>query len=157
MQVNNTLTIDRRRTSGNIKSGKKGVRSIPDQKEATPFQQILETVLPPDDVESYDMLALWNELPDIERKVIEFPTDENLDYYKDLVKRIAAATLKKNTSVKKLKRKNQRGETFELSVMQIIDKRLQQMTNMMHSPRNSAFQLLSTLNEIRGLLLDIRN
>lgn len=157
MRLSPTELSSKRNQSGKSRSARSASVEKAATGPATPFIEILNNILPPDDVDSYDLNVLWSELPGAERRLLDSPGDENLTVYRDIVKRIAAATLKKNVRVKKLKRKNRRGETVELSVIEIIDERLQKMALLMHSGRNSAFALLKTAEEIRGLLLDIRN
>ena len=121
----------------------------------SPFQLILEEILPPEQ-ENLDLHSLWSRLPDLEKDLIAKPVQENLDTYKDAVRKIARETLRKNVRVKKLRRKNRRNEIVELNVIEILDDRLQKMALMMQSPANSAFTLLKTMDEIRGILLDVR-
>lgn len=121
----------------------------------SPFQLILEEILPPEQ-DNQSLRNLWSGLPDLEKELIARPTQENLDVYKNTVRKIAQETLRKNVRVKKLKRKNRRNETVELNVIEVLDDRLQKMAIMMHSPGNSAFTLFKTMEEIRGILLDIR-
>ena len=88
--------------------------------------------------------------------MINTPSDENLNRYRELVIGIARATLARNVTVQKLRRKNSRGETVELNIVQIVDQRIQKMAIMMHSRGNSAFNILRTVEEIRGILFDAR-
>ena len=155
MRVITTTGQTEQRKLNSAKSKRSG-KSAAIKEKKSPFLQILEEVLPPDDAQSYDLHALWSELPELEKNLINHPSDENLNSYRETVKNIAQATLKKNVHVKKLKRKNRRGETIELSVIKIIDDRLQKMAIMMHSRNNSAFSMLKAMEEIRGLLLDVK-
>ena len=43
-----------------------------------------------------------------------------------------------------------------MSVVEFIDERLQKMAHMMTAPGNSAYFMLKTVEEIRGILLDVR-
>lgn len=121
------------------------------------FHKILEEVLPSGDETTSELNQLWQILPDMEKKLLESPITENLMEYRELVKKIASVTLKQNFRIKKIKRKLKNSETIELSVIEVLNEKLQQMTRVMQSPDNSAFFLLKTLEDIRGLLLDIRN
>lgn len=124
--------------------------------EKSGFLEILEEVLPPEDAASYDLHGLWSALPDAERQLLDHPSAENFARYRELIKGIAAATLKKNTRVRTLTRRGRKGQDVQLQVVEVIDQRLQQMAIMMQSQRNSAFVMLKTFEEIRGLLLDVR-
>ncbi|MBW7857057.1 MAG: DUF327 family protein, partial [Leptonema sp. (in: Bacteria)] len=120
------------------------------------FQEILDSVLPQETIESRDLHRLWSELPNLERQLIEDQSPENLKVYRELVKAIANQLLKDNVKVAKLKRRVKGGDV-ELSVVQIIDERLHRMMIMLQSNENTAFQILRNLDEIRGLLMDLRS
>ena len=122
----------------------------------SPFMEILEEILPQDKIENRDLHQLWSDLPGAERNLLDAQSEENFKNYKDLVTAIARATLQRNVRIRKMKRKNSRNETVELSILEIIDNRLQKMAIMMHSRENSAFALLKTVEEIRGILFDAR-
>lgn len=150
------LTTDtsfrRRKTSsatGSVSENKNKVKS--------PFQSILDEVLPVEDLSNTELHELWDRLPGAERNLLDHPSERNLADYKELVRSIANATLKKNIKVLKLDRRSRNGEKMELRVIRILDERLQQMVRMMHSSRNSAFQMMKTMDEIRGLLLDMHD
>jgi len=122
----------------------------------SPFLDILEEILPVSDLTNQDLHELWAELPDIEKKLIENPSTENLGRYRTTVMEIARQTLQKNVRVKQLFRKNRHNEKVELNIIEILDERLHKMALMIQSPENSAFSILKGLDEIRGLLLDIQ-
>lgn len=124
--------------------------------DASPFLQILEEVVPSGQVGTADLHELWKDLPDAERELLEQPSNANLARYKELVIAIARETLRKNTRIRKIRRRNRQGEVIELSVVEFIDERLQKMANMMTAPGNSAYFMLKTVEEIRGALLDVR-
>ncbi len=122
----------------------------------TPFTEILAEVLPPLDSANEDLHQLWSDLPQAERDILETPSAQHFAAYRELVRRIAAATLRRNARVRTMVRRGTRGTELKLSVVEFIDERLQKMAVMMHSPRNSAFALLRAFEEIRGLLLDVK-
>ncbi len=122
----------------------------------SPFLQILDEILPAGAVGAADLHELWHKLPDIERELLDHPSNANLARYKEVVIAIARETLRRNTRVKKIRRKNRSGELIELSVVEFIDERLQKMAHMMTAPGNSAYFMLKTVEEIRGALLDVR-
>ena len=124
--------------------------------ERTPFAEILEEILPPAEGDSEDLHRLWSDLPQTERNLLDSPSAKNFSAYRDLVKKIAIATLQKNTRLRSMSRKGSKGQDLKLQVVEFIDERLQKMATMMHSPRNSAFALLRKFEEIRGLLMDVR-
>ena len=137
------------------KAGRTEKTGATDPKKS-PFLEILEEVLPQERVENRDLHELWSGLPEAEKDLINHPSEENLKRYRELVIGIARATLARNVHVKKLRRKNSHGETVELNVVQVVDQRIQKMAIMMHSRGNSAFNILRTVEEIRGILFDAR-
>lgn len=124
--------------------------------EKSPFSQILEDILPPSETRNHSLFQLWEALPDAEKDFLEQQSDANLRKYKELVKQIARETAKRNFKTLKVKRKSRGGEDIELTVFAVIDEKLHQMTLLMRSPNNSAFQILKTMDEIRGMLVDAR-
>lgn len=161
MQVrttNNAPSRSRSSKTGTRKKGQTGTGVAVSSTDPgrSPFQQILQEVLPADSVAERDLHKLWQELPDTEKELLEHPSDRNLRRYRELVIKIARATLQQNTRVRKVRRRNSRGETVELSVVEFINARLQKMAETILHPQNSAFHLLKTVEEIRGVLLDVR-
>lgn len=125
--------------------------------QKSPFEEILDEVLPAERTGATgDLHSLWKSLPDAERELMNHPSNANLYRYRDIVIAIARETLRRNTRVKKLRRRNRHGDVIELSVVEFVDERLQKMANLMHAPGNSAFLMLKTVEEIRGALLDVR-
>lgn len=137
---------DQARESGGV-SAEEGV---------TGFQAILNEVLPVHHERNRDLHHLWADLPETERRLIEDPSDENVKQYRELVKSIAEEVVRSNMKVTTLKRKNRHGDAVELNIVEVIDDRLQKMMLALQSPQNTAFQILRTLSEIRGLLIDAR-
>ena len=139
----------------------KGTTSSPVGLEAqdrtpSPFEQILNEVLPAGGPSTGDLHQFWQDLPWAERSLLDHPSEENLQNYRRIVLGIARETLRANTRLRKITRRNRAGEELQLTVVEFIDERLQRMANMIHSKRNSAFQLLKTVEEIRGVLFDAR-
>lgn len=126
------------------------------ESEVSGFQEILNTVLPAHEEETRDLHKLWSSLPGAEHLLIENPSPENLSSYRELVKGIAREILNSNMKVAKLKRRV-RGNDVELNVLQIIDDRLHRMMMALQSKSNTGFQILRNLDEIRGLLMDLRS
>ena len=126
-------------------------------KKAKVFQNIMDEIIPINsDKESIDLSRLWKSLPQLERNLISQASQENLQKYRKIVSQIINITLKKNTKIAKMKKRSKNGELVELNVIEVIDERLQKMLSLFNSPQNSAFSMLRLLDEIRGLLMDIR-
>ncbi len=147
-----------RHTAAGSSGAGRATPSAPAASPAAPnnFQQILDEVLPASRPASHDLKQLWSELPEAERALIEKQSDQNLARYRELVRAIARETLKQNVRLKKIRKRNRHGDEIELSVVEFIDDRLQRMANLIHAPGNSAFQILKAVEEIRGILIDVR-
>lgn len=124
-------------------------------RDKSPFLEILEEILPSTESDSHDLNQLWAGLPDAEKDLIQNQSPRNLTAYRSLVKEIAARTIEMNVRINKVRKKGRRDD-FELTTVHIIDDRLHKMAMVMQSPNNSAFSILKTLDEIRGLLLDLK-
>lgn len=135
-------------------TAKKSPRSSAVHPESSPFLSILEEVLPTDS-NNGPLQQLWENLPGLERDLLDHPSNENFRKYRETVREIAKETLRINVQAKKLQFKR-RSQEYEHTVIHVIDQRLQKMALVMLSPENSAFALLKSVEEIRGLLLDMR-
>jgi uncharacterized protein YaaR (DUF327 family) len=124
------------------------------QKNIKTFDELIEEIIPQN--KEPELNQLWKELPIIEKKLIENPTEEHLEQYKKLVKNIAELQLKKNMKIETLKRKTTSGKEIILSYVKIIDEKLHKMMLAIQSKKNTAFEILRNLKEIRGLLLDLK-
>lgn len=150
MQIRLTTDTDYKKKSS------ASIKKTENRTEKSPFLQILEEVLPHDDVSLKDLNELFSRLPEAEKNLIDSQTEENLNIYKQLIRAIARETLQHNMKVEKHFKKNRSNQTVELSVVRIADERLHQMTLLIRSKNNTAFSILKTMQEIRGLLLDAR-
>ncbi len=135
-------------------TAKKSPRSSAVHPERSPFLSILEEVLPGDSANG-PLQTLWENLPGLERDLLDHPSNENFRKYRETVTEIAKETLRINVQAKKLQFKR-RSQEYEHTVIHVIDQRLQKMALVMLSRDNSAFALLKSVEEIRGLLLDMR-
>jgi uncharacterized protein YaaR (DUF327 family) len=118
------------------------------------FLEILESIVTSTKEETREINSLWQKLPDIEKRFLKEPNQQNLNTYKSLVKDIVNAIMKNNM---KLSQARQRGRTDKkiLMTVKIIDENIQILAMTMLNPANSAFSLLKQLERIRGLIMDI--
>lgn len=150
------LTTDPTLSRKTSRKGKGKETTAPRDAVQSPFQAILEEVLPPENDSDLDLHKLWGRLPEAENDLIESTTDENLNTYREIIRGILGATLKRNARVKKMVRRSRRGDELELNVVEFVDERLQKMIYAIRSRENTAFQIFRGIEEIRGILLDIR-
>ncbi|MDH5654381.1 MAG: YaaR family protein [Spirochaetia bacterium] len=152
MQVKILTETDYRKKTINKRKSSASVQPLSENS----FLNILEEVLPSSLDENKSLHELWSILPDAEKDLIETPSNENLNHYKDVVRQIASQTISMNVRLKKIYRKNRNNEKVELNVIEYLDSRIQKMAVMMQSSGNTAFNILKTLDEIRGILLDLK-
>ncbi|AXR67547.1 YaaR family protein [Leptospira mayottensis] len=120
------------------------------------FLDILEEIVPSGSETTKDLNALWRELPDIEKRFLDLPSIENLEAYQKHIQAITKAVIDQNMRVETLSRR-MKGEAKKIyHVVKIIDEKIQILAELIMNEGNSAFKLLKSLTDIRGLLLDIQ-
>ncbi|MDI7212817.1 YaaR family protein [Leptospira santarosai] len=120
------------------------------------FLDILEEIVPSGSETTKDLNSLWRELPDIEKKFLDLPSIGNLEVYQKHIKAITKAVIDQNMRVETLSRR-MKGETKKIyHIVKIIDEKIQILAELIMNEGNSAFKLLKSLTDIRGLLLDIQ-
>ena len=119
------------------------------------FFDILESIVPSTEEGTRELNELWKDLPDIEKALIANPNHKNLREYKEHIKQIAKLILKKNHKVIQAPTRG-RNDTKDIRYVKIVDEKLDILANTMFSPTNSAFNILKQLDEIRGLLIDLK-
>ncbi len=134
---------------------KKIENKIKKENEINTFQSLIEEVLP--EKKEPELHQLWLQLPEVERKLIQSPTEETLEQYKNMVQKIAKLLLEKNLKLETIKRKSSTGKEILLSYVKVIDIKLHKMMLALQSKQNTAFEILRNLKEIRGLLLDLKH
>ena len=95
---------------------------------------------------------LMNDLREQEKRFLDMQSAYELERYKALVKQILKAVLDEGFQTATLKKK--RRDRADYLIVRDIDQRLSDMTIAVVRS-NKAFDLLKTIEEIRGLLLDL--
>ncbi|BDA80670.1 hypothetical protein LPTSP3_g36000 [Leptospira kobayashii] len=119
------------------------------------FLEILESIVPSDGENTKELNELWKDLPDLEKALIANPNHSNLKEYKEHIKNIAQLILKKNHKVMQAPSRG-RNDNKDIRYVKIVDEKLDLLAKTMFSPNNSAFAILKQLDEIRGLLIDLK-
>jgi uncharacterized protein YaaR (DUF327 family) len=133
---------------------KEKISSNKNKKEIKTFDELIEELIP--EKKEPELNRLWKELPDVEKQLIENPTEEHLEKYKQIVKNIAKILVKRNMKIESIKRRTSSGKEVILSYVKVIDDKLHKMMLAIQSKKNTAFEILRNLKEIRGLLLDLK-
>lgn len=147
-QTKPSSTSSRKNTSDRLKEKE----SIPSHQT---FLDILESIVPSNQESTRELNELWKDLPDLEKALIANPNHKNLSEYKQHIKQIAELILKKNYKVIQAPARG-RNDTKDIRYVKILDDKLDLLANTMFSPTNSAFGILKQLDEIRGLLIDLK-
>ncbi|OOV40080.1 hypothetical protein B1J93_21225 [Leptospira kirschneri serovar Pomona] len=150
-------------TKGTSKNKKAGISSLNSLNQSetvenisSSFLDILEEIVPSKSETTKDLNALWRELPDIEKRFLDLASIENLETYQKHIQAIIKAVIDQNMRVETLSRK-MKGEAKKIyHVVKIIDEKIQILAELIMNEGNSAFKLLKSLTDIRGLLLDIQ-
>jgi uncharacterized protein YaaR (DUF327 family) len=114
------------------------------------FTQALDTSLSFDFQGSID--ELMEDLRDQEKKFLDNQTNYELQRYKALVQKILKSILEEGFKTTTLKRPRRNKADF--TVIEKINARLLELTGAI-TRGNKAFNLLKSIEEIRGLLLDL--
>lgn len=136
---------------------KKSESSTPLTNHKPEFLELLESIAPKNKESTRDIHDLWKELPGIERDLIDNKSPANLERYKNQVKALLLAILNSNTKLKTqfTPIKNSSSKK-EFTHVEILDDKLKLLAETISHPHNSAFQILKSLDNIKGFLLDIQ-
>ncbi|TGK27996.1 DUF327 family protein [Leptospira gomenensis] len=139
-----------------LNGGSASNSTTPIENAPSSFLDILEEIVPSGSEITKDLNALWRELPEIEKRFLDLPSIENLEAYQKHVQAITKTVIDQNMKVETLARR-MKGETKKIyHVVKIIDEKIQVLAELIMNEGNSAFKLLKSLTDIRGLLLDIQ-
>ena len=95
---------------------------------------------------------LLQDLKDQEKRFVDQQTEYELNRYKALLQKIIKSILSEGLREKVLKRKKK--NWGDMVVIEKIDAKLLEITGAI-TRQNKAFNLLKTMEEIRGLILDL--
>jgi uncharacterized protein YaaR (DUF327 family) len=95
---------------------------------------------------------LMQDLKDQEKRFLEQQTEHEMNRYKALVQKIIKSILAESLQERTLKRKKKNWGDY--IVIDKINEKLLDLTNAI-TKQNKAFNLLKTMEEIRGLILDL--
>ncbi len=104
------------------------------------------------DVEG-DLDDLLSDLRDQEKRFLELQNLYELSRYKALVQKILRTAINEGAKTRKLKRRFMDNRS-EFVVAEIINSKLIELSGQL-TRGNSAFNLMKTIEEIRGLILDL--
>jgi|GEM_PF-2820639 len=133
-------------------SSQKTSKLEPEAIENRSFLDILDSIIPGSDEPSKALNELWRDLPDIEREVIRSKSRDSLEKYKKHIKSIADLVMKLNYRVVEAP-KRFRDTDPGLRYRKILDEKLHLLTTTTFT---TAAQILKQLDEIRGILVDLR-
>lgn len=100
-----------------------------------------------------NMDELLRELKDEERQFLERQTPYELNRYKSIVQKILKTILEEGVKTKTLKR--MRKDRADYIVVDKINYKLMEIVDQVTNKHNKAFNLLKSIEEIRGLIFDL--
>ncbi|HMB19715.1 MAG TPA: DUF327 family protein, partial [Spirochaetota bacterium] len=99
--------------------------------------------------------SMMNDLAEQEKRFVEEQSMYQMNKYKSMVRSILKMLLDSDTSVETLQRR--RRDRADFVIIDKINDRLDLIATTISQKSNKAFNLLKTIEEIRGLLLDLRH
>ncbi len=133
------LKIKSRRSSPSASQGKESFRTSLDDAIKFHFDGTFDELL--------------DDLKDQEKRFLESQTIYELNRYKAVVKKILSMILDDGMETKTLKR--YRKDRSDFTIVDKINEKLMEISEAVIR-NNKAFNLLKTIEEIRGLILDLR-
>ncbi|MBK8398400.1 MAG: DUF327 family protein [Leptospiraceae bacterium] len=152
------FSINPNKSNPTTDKNSKGIKSDGSSKikdKENSFLSILESIAPSDKEQTREINELWQRLPDMEKRFLAAPSQDNLNEYKKLVKDITNTILKNNTQLTQARQRG-RNDKKILMTVKVLDENIQILASTMLSPHNSAFSLLKQIERIRGLLMDLK-
>ncbi|MCW7480125.1 YaaR family protein [Leptospira kanakyensis] len=153
IQNNNPKSVSTQAKKGSKEKLSGSFAPVDESKQS--FLEILESIVPSGKEETRELNELWKDLPDLEKELIKDPNHRNLESYKKHIKQIAELILKKNYKVMQAPQRG-RNDQKDVRYVKVVDEKLDLLAKTMFSPNNSAFVILKQLDEIRGLLIDLK-
>ena len=102
--------------------------------------------------------SLMNDLREQERRFVDLQTQVELEKYKKLLQRVLKMLSDGNYQSEKLRRPRRGNIQREpYLIIKKINEKVDDLARALVSRDNKAFALMRTLEEIRGLILDLRN
>ncbi|MBN1498699.1 MAG: DUF327 family protein [Spirochaetes bacterium] len=120
--------------------------------ESSSFSKIFEITA--DNAFSQTIDEFMNDLQDHEKKFLDTQSLFELNRYRSKVKEILAYIIKNSMQTSSLQRKRS-SRKADFLIIKEIDSKLLDLTKTISGSGNKAFNLLKTIEEIRGLIFDL--
>jgi uncharacterized protein YaaR (DUF327 family) len=143
-----TQATKRKEEKNKIKGKKGGSSSISHSEKS--FQSELEIKIAENLTGTIE--EMLNDLRDHEQKFLDSQTLQEMIHYKTVVKKILSIIVSESLQIKSFKRSSK--DRADFTIIQKIDEKLLEISNAI-TRSNKAFNLLKTVEEIRGLICDL--
>ena len=100
--------------------------------------------------------ALMNDLRDQEKKFLDTQSQYDLEKYKMLLRKILKMLTSDSYQAETFQRSRRSGKEPFL-IIRLINEKVDELGRILVSRENKAFALLRALEDIRGLILDLKN
>lgn len=128
------------------------------QKKKTQVERAFSAVFQAEqvDVSEFDLVAALDEIDEYAKRFRESPVLENLVRYKKKVRAILRFLVEQSYDVQERTVYDLQGRRRLLVLVENIDQKLEDLTREFLNKQSSNLDLVSRLDEIRGLLLDLQ-
>jgi uncharacterized protein len=133
--------------------GGKKSRSAARQSDDVTFDTVLSSAVEKETERGID--ALMNDLSEQERRFIDAQSLFELNKYKILLQKLLKTLIDDSYETHSIPRK--RRDRADYQIITVINDKVDQLARTVASSDNKAFMLMKTLEEIRGLICDLRH
>ncbi|MDI9412839.1 MAG: YaaR family protein [Bacillota bacterium] len=143
------------------KSGSRQGKSIIDGKKrkgtqgSAPVEVAFPQILHLEQIEQMDLVQALEEVDEHARRLKRSPVLENLLRYKSKVSALLRFLVKQSYSVEENSFYDPHGRRRLLMIVENIDQKLEALTRDLLNKQTDSLDLVSRLDEIRGMLLDL--
>ncbi|MGB4638163.1 MAG: YaaR family protein [Limnochordia bacterium] len=123
--------------------------------KSSPAQQAFGEVLRAEQAQELDLAAALAEIDGFSRELVRSPVLANLIRYKKKVRELLLFLMRQAYEVRESTFYDPQGRRRLFMVVETIDEKLEELTREFLAKQVSPLELVSRLDEIRGLLLDL--
>lgn len=134
--------------------GKKGSAPVPGSTNPPSFVEELQGAIVEEDKEESSLEQLMAAVEEEGKNLVARPDDKNLKAYREAVKRFLMASVRKAYRIKLVEG---RGPNPKLYVsIERIENKLEDLARTVLSKQKQPLRILASVEELRGLLLDLK-
>lgn len=124
-------------------------------KGSAPIEKAFPQVLHIEQIEQFDLVEALEEINEYARRLRQSPILENLLRYKSKVSALLRFLVQHSYNVEENSFFDPQGRRRLLMIVENVDQRLEALTKDLLNKQSDSLNLVSRLDEIRGLLMDL--